>query len=315
LVATGASDNLLFVSDITKDSNGYVWIAVDNYYALGYDSYVYKNNRTDEYWETASGFPYLLGTTYAPQSPRVLALTGGKVYCLYHQACPSFKYYNKPYGKLYTGSWGSAETDFFTTCVTSGWSTDAFAVGDDVYYVGVDYVTVKIKFNKRTYGVGWGQQVEVASVQSADTVPCLTYTPNIIYCFWQRLDDDKIYYKRYISGVWDTDPTVYLDESAEGLSAFHTIEVFDKNYDSYVGEAHMTRTTSPYAIKFSAFTPVLVTKTKVAFEFPMSYLSKPVKAKELRSKVEGATVTVVAKDFPLVVKEKNKQGELTSKFG
>ena len=57
-----------------------------------------------------------------------------------------------------------------------------------------------------------------------------------------------------------------------------------------------------------------ITKTVTAKDFPMAFLPKPVKADELRSKVEGATITVVSKDFPLVVKEKNKQAELTSKF-
>jgi hypothetical protein len=59
---------------------------------------------------------------------------------------------------------------------------------------------------------------------------------------------------------------------------------------------------------------IVVTETIVAKEFPMSYLGKPIKAEELRSKVEGATVTVVSKDYPLVLKKKGKQQELVSKW-
>jgi len=314
LVDTGDSTLLLQVSDIAKDSNGYVWIAVDVFHQLGWNAYVYKNSRTDEYWTTDTDFPYSLGSARRNTHPIVLPLTGGKVYFIYSQTCPSPTYYTIPYGILWDGSWGSAETGFFAYCSTDGFCIGAIAVGDDIYAVETDIANSKIKFNKRTYGVGWGTEVEVVDVPPAGVQPRLVYTPSAIYCFWENLNDNKIYYKKYVNGSWDAQATVYADESTYGLTSYFTIALFRKNYNSYVGEAHMVYTSTPYGIKFSYFTVVLVTKTIVAFEFPMSYLPKPVSSLELRSKVEGATITDIAKDFPIVVKEKGKQNELTSQF-
>ena len=59
--------------------------------------------------------------------------------------------------------------------------------------------------------------------------------------------------------------------------------------------------------------PVLV-ETITAKSFPMLYLSKPVTAQELISKVEGATVKHVAKDYPEKLIKEGKAKELRSKF-
>lgn len=55
-------------------------------------------------------------------------------------------------------------------------------------------------------------------------------------------------------------------------------------------------------------------ETIVAKEFPMRYLVKPATAQELTSKVEGATVTHTAKDFPEALLKEGKAKELRSKW-
>jgi hypothetical protein len=57
-----------------------------------------------------------------------------------------------------------------------------------------------------------------------------------------------------------------------------------------------------------------ITETIVAENYPMLYLSKPIDAQMLISKVEGATVSHVAKDFPEVIIKSGKAQELRSKF-
>jgi hypothetical protein len=59
---------------------------------------------------------------------------------------------------------------------------------------------------------------------------------------------------------------------------------------------------------------VAVTETITAKSFPMLYLAKPVKAQELISKVEGATITKVANDFPEEIIKSDKAKELKSKW-
>jgi len=59
---------------------------------------------------------------------------------------------------------------------------------------------------------------------------------------------------------------------------------------------------------------VVVVESIIAKHFPMLYLAKPVKAQELISKVEGATIIDIAKDFPKHLIKKGKANELKSKF-
>jgi len=63
-----------------------------------------------------------------------------------------------------------------------------------------------------------------------------------------------------------------------------------------------------------SFQVVAIIETIVAENYPMLYLSKPVDAQMLISKVEGATVSHVAKDFPEVIVKSGKAQELRSKF-
>lgn len=60
--------------------------------------------------------------------------------------------------------------------------------------------------------------------------------------------------------------------------------------------------------------PPAITETITAKSFPMLYLEKPIKAEELISKVEGATITKIAKDFPEELLKSGKATELKSKF-
>ena len=57
-----------------------------------------------------------------------------------------------------------------------------------------------------------------------------------------------------------------------------------------------------------------VTETIVAKTFPMAYLEKAATVQELTSKVEGATITHIAKDFPETLLKKGKSKELRSKW-
>ena len=52
----------------------------------------------------------------------------------------------------------------------------------------------------------------------------------------------------------------------------------------------------------------------IAQSFPMYYLSRPIKAQELISKVEGATITHVSSELPEKLIRKGKANELRSKF-
>jgi len=57
-----------------------------------------------------------------------------------------------------------------------------------------------------------------------------------------------------------------------------------------------------------------IVETIIAMTYPMLYLPKPVRAKVLKSKIEGATIIITRKDFPLDLIKKGKASMLKSKF-
>ena len=59
---------------------------------------------------------------------------------------------------------------------------------------------------------------------------------------------------------------------------------------------------------------VAIVETITAKSFPMLYLPKPAKAQELISKVEGATITKIVKDYPEELLKTGKAKELRSKW-
>jgi len=71
---------------------------------------------------------------------------------------------------------------------------------------------------------------------------------------------------------------------------------------------------SAWVFQIVAFKPSPLVETIVDKAFPALYLSKPVKAEELVSKVEGATVTIIAKDFPMELLKAGKAKELRSRW-
>ncbi|MEM1532430.1 MAG: hypothetical protein QW599_06265 [Nitrososphaerota archaeon] len=52
----------------------------------------------------------------------------------------------------------------------------------------------------------------------------------------------------------------------------------------------------------------------VTNDFPMMYLAEPATAKELKSKVSGATIIHITKDFPETLIKTRKAQELRSKW-
>jgi hypothetical protein len=303
LVYSGTSSDMYMYPTISVDSSGHAWIAVQHYLGTYYEMLVLKNANTDGTWSTATGFPYVLLTQSTRVPIQVVPLTSDKMYMVY-----------PPYGILYDGGWGSQETFISDSVLIDAFS--AVNEGDNVHVVSAVQVgsSYYIKYYKRTYGVGWSTGVTVAQVTDSTASPALSIATSTLYCFWATSTEDLVYYSKCVNGVWDSTPTTWYDETSDGIYCPYDVTSFYSAYSGYIGVLYETRTAEPYYIKFGFLTVVAVTETIVAKEFPMSYLGKPIKAEELRSKVEGATITVVSKDYPLVLKKKGKQQELVSKW-
>lgn len=128
-----------------------------------------------------------------------------------------------------------------------------------------------------------------------------------IYMLHCKSASQKIWRIARASGSWgsDTECTTsnYDNTPAIALSPTNRIDFI---YIYFNG--------SNYDVYYDSLSLAAVTETIVAMNFPMLYLSKPVKAEELISKVEGATITVVCKEFPQQLIKAGKANELRDKW-
>lgn len=72
--------------------------------------------------------------------------------------------------------------------------------------------------------------------------------------------------------------------------------------------------TYPTNVPKLCYTTIVVIETITAKSYPILYLPKPVKAKELVSKVSRATIIRVSADFPTHLEKKGRAKDLVSKF-
>lgn len=127
-------------------------------------------------------------------------------------------------------------------------------------------------------------------------------------------DEEKVWYRKYTTS-WQ-DPVCLHVAGRNRLPNLRWSRYPSSNQVTGRLDYVFTEgTASPYSIRFDYLTLVAAyEETIVAQRFPMRYLSKPVKAQELISTVEGATVTHTAKNFPETLLKKGAAQDLRSKF-
>jgi hypothetical protein len=243
---------------LSVDSNGYVWIGYRDYTGTYYYPYVVKSGNNDGTWGTTpSGFPYQLSTTsnnYWKVS--VIPLTAGKMLAVYVYSSLTIK------ARKWDGSaWGSEVATASTPY--DGRYYSAVAQGDDVHLVflkntGYDILYVKYTYNTNSFGTETTLQAG-ATAYSAPVISIDTST-NDLYVFaatkttntpsgWTA---DHIYYIKYTasSGTWGS-WTDWIDESTEVLTGADRLTCFYQAYGNYIGLLYMTKTASPYNVKFA----------------------------------------------------------------
>jgi len=248
--AVAAVSNQWYVDlSITVDSVGRAVIAywhctlTDNY------AKVTLNSSTDGSWSTAGGFPVSMLTTSAATSLSVVPLTSEKWYVTYAGEGGTVK------GRLYNESLGDEETASSSN-ISQEEAHCLVSSGDDVLLVFLKETSYDIVFVKRTYGVGWGDEVAVKASAISSAYPVLSAADSgDLYCFWASSPTQHhIYYKKYSGGSWDVVATDWIDESTDnltGLATFNRLTVFSKQYGSSMGVAYMTKPSSPYNVRFN----------------------------------------------------------------
>jgi len=259
-VYDGSSSTNYYFPCITVDSEGYAWIAVRYYDGTNKTPYVLKNANNDGTWST--DFATQLNVTASNYwRVAVIPLTLGKVYVIYCYDGDSLR------GRLYNSGWGGEETDLADYNIQYAYLFSAVADGDDVHLVYNRQTTYQIRYNKRTYGMGWGgSDVLVQSTVYFSTGPALSINTvtGDLYCFWTQTNTDHIYYKKCISGIWDTNPTDWIDESIDEIKLDYYHSCYYQNYGSDIGLLYTTKLESPYNVRFDFLTVIPMDPPTVA---------------------------------------------------
>jgi hypothetical protein len=236
---------------VSVDSNGYVWIGYADYQSsTGYTyPYVTRSGNKDGTWGTTpSGFPYQLSTTSnSGWRVSIIPLTAGKMLAVYAYPGSTVK------AQVWNGSaWG---TEVATTSVIyQGYYHSAVAQGDDVHLVFLKSTGYDIIYTKYTYSSNsFGSETTLVAGATSTSAPVISINPstNDLYVFWAGYPtSNHIYYRKYTAstGTWET--TVDWIAETETLTGNDRLTCFYKAYDSKIGLMYMTKTASPYNVKF-----------------------------------------------------------------
>jgi hypothetical protein len=255
---------------ISVDSNGYVWVGYRDYTGTFYYPYVIKSGKNDGTWGTTpTGFPYRLSISGSSDwRASIVPLTSGKMLAVYACTVKTVK------ANKWDGSaWGTEVAT--TSSIYNGSYHSAVAQGDDAHLVFLKSTGYDILYVKYTYSSNsFGTETTLKAGATSTSTPVISIDPstNDLYVFaatkttgtpsgWTA---DHIYYIKYTasSGTWGS-WTDWIDETTEVLTGADMLTCFYKAYDSKIGLEYMTKTASPYNIRYAFLSLVIPVVPKV----------------------------------------------------
>ncbi|MBO3803988.1 MAG: hypothetical protein JTT11_09010 [Candidatus Brockarchaeota archaeon] len=236
---------------IAVDSNGYPWIG----YHQNKRPMVAKSSKNDGTWATQ--FTQDLtdwDMTYAIVVP--VPLTNGKMACIYTSYNQRIRLKSWS-GSAWNNEWRTASAD---VCVYQNSGISAVAQGDTVHVVFLTG-SYAIKYTSYTYDSNWSSSVTVQSSVTSTSTPVLSIDTvnNNLYCFWAGSPTaDHVYYKKRVGGTWDSSPTDWINEATDHLTGNSALTCFYSSYSYKIGLVYMTKTSSPYNVRFEFLTMPVV---------------------------------------------------------
>ncbi len=245
--SVGSGGNCDFFAVV--DSNDYPWVSWGNFQETettinpsNSKMYVWKDAFNNGTWQTAAGFPYNVGTgNYT--NDFMVPLSNGQVYVMYFLDNPPIS--GQIYGELWNGTtWGPQET-----CTTSqvneqyafgqeSYDRTAVADSNDNIYLAFLSSSLNLVFTERTMSGGWSGETVVQSHCGSYSSPSLNLYNGNLRLFWIN-NSTSIYYKKYVGGVWDADPTLIVNETNSqivvGTTTYGTDDGFLNAYTMSLG--------------------------------------------------------------------------------
>jgi len=223
-----------YSAGIAVDSKGYPWISYCLRPSDTWNRYIRSvvKSTTEDGSNWGSPTEFDSPPTPAAHSSSIVALTDGKAYALYSCNSSTLK------GFLFDGkSWGSEEKASDHNPQNSPYFS-IVSQGDNVHVVYLRQATYQIRYKQRTYGSGWGTEEVIQESVTSSSAPLLTIDAgtNILNCFWAGYPKaNYIYYKKFIGGKWDTNPTTWIEgQATQSLSSGNDTSVtfFGRNWYS-----------------------------------------------------------------------------------
>lgn len=237
---------------ISVDSNGCPWISYrdENLTSGGFYPYVTKSSTNDGTWVTEGGFPFQLSTTsQGDWGGSSAPLTAGKVLVIYAVAGAPVK------TRCWNGSAFEAEIASAAN-IRQGELYCATVDGDTVHFTYLKATSYDVLYSLYNYTSGsFSGETTVYASAAEYSGPTISRNPDTgsLYVFWcGDPTAGHIYYKMRVDGVWDTDPTDWVDESVDGfvLGADDRLSVFPETYSGYIGLTYSTIHSPPHNVKF-----------------------------------------------------------------
>lgn len=255
--AIGTTYGEAYTPFVSVDSNGYVWIGYYDADGANYYPFVIKSGNNDGTWGTTPpGFPHQLSITAdAGWRVSVIPLTAGKMLAVYAYTGVTVKV------KAWDGSaWGTEVAT--TSLIQYGYCHSAVAQDDDVHLVFLKNTEYDILYVKYTYSTNsFGTETTLQAGATSTSAPVISRDPNAndLCVFYATKTTgspsgstaNHIYYMKYTAstGTWSS-AVDWLDETTEVLRGSNRLTCFYNNYDFKVGILYMTKTLSPYNIRF-----------------------------------------------------------------
>jgi len=261
--AVATAYNKAFYPFISVDSYGYVWIGYNDFY-LDYFPWVIKSGNNDGTWGTTpSGFPQKLSDTILDSMVEIIPLTAGKILAVY----VPFGFYGTAKARRWNGSaWGTEVTT--TSSSQSGSYFSSVAQGDDVPLVFLKKDTYDILYTKYVYATNsFTAETTLQAGAMPDSAPVISRDPvtDDLYVFWSGYPiANHIYYKKYNAGAYTWETVVDWIIEAETLTGNNRLTCFYNAYSTYIGLAYMTRTASPYNVRFVYMTVAVLLQLTLA---------------------------------------------------
>jgi len=239
---------------VSVDSNGYVWIG----FVESNHPWVIKSGNNDGTWGTTpNGFPYQLSTTSGTWCVSVIPLTAGKMLAIYAHGSG----YTVTAQRWDGAAWGTEVETTYTAFY--GYYYSAVAQGDNVHLTFLRGTEHYIVYYKYTYtSNSFGTEVIIKTYAEAYSAPvlCRDTSTNYLYVFWATKTTGEpsgatanhIYYQKSIDGGASWSAMVdWINEATEVLTYADRLTCFYQSYGNYTGLMYMTKTSSPYNVKFA----------------------------------------------------------------